>query len=201
MHYAESYGDSYFQAGKSRVNLALPIDLQGGFIENELGEFKFVGTEDGAPVIQPVEQQAETYAQAIDYELLPESEKERYQSYLSRENFFATVELAGSPENIVLNEGNLLIESTETALGFPVKIHLTDKPGSHFLGEDCYIGSNEKPIMVDFVTGQSGSLHGAKGEISSKEEGTILDIKNNILVNNTVLRAWGDGVRRRRRRR
>ena len=116
--------------------------------------------------------------------------------YLSRENFFATVELAGSPENIVLNEGNLLIESTETALGFPVKIHLTDNPGSHFLGEDCYIGSNEKPIMVDFVTGQSGSLHGVERRNQLERRRHDPQHQDNILVNNvySAPEATGCGV-------
>ena len=63
----------------------------------------------------------------------------------------------------------------------PVKVKLS----SPFLGNNCYVGSNVKPVEITLTTGQSGVLHGLSGHFEGEEEGGILEISDNSLVNNT----------------
>lgn len=59
---------------------------------------------------------------------------------------------------------------------FPVKVHLANA----FVGEHCYVGSDENPIVVKFTTGESGSLIGKVGAIRGSTAGIIVD--NDTLV-------------------
>jgi len=95
---------------------------------------------------------------------------------------FATTELAAPASSIGINETNLLIENG-TALSLPVKVKLENP----LLGNECYIGSNAHPMVIELTSGTSGSAKGKLGEISSKAEGGILLIQNNTLVNNTFV--------------
>jgi hypothetical protein len=92
----------------------------------------------------------------------------------------ATTELAAPASSIGLNEFALLTESG-TALSLPVKVKLENP----LLGNECYIGSNSSPIVINLTSGTSGSVKGKAGKLSSKAEGGILVIKENTLVNNT----------------
>jgi hypothetical protein len=76
-------------------------------------------------------------------------------------------------ENLIFEEG--------VALGLPVKIHLENG----ILGSNCYIGSDSKPVQINFTTGTSGKLKGAAGTISFNPTFTITTISGGKLVNNT----------------
>lgn len=52
-------------------------------------------------------------------------------------NLYATVELAGEPQNAI-----------NPPMTLPVKVHLENP----FLGNDCYVGSTENPITLDLTT-------------------------------------------------
>ncbi len=64
------------------------------------------------------------------------------------------------------------------ALVLPVKIKLSNS----FLGSNCYIGSNAKPVVINFTTGETSPpppnkpIHGALGSLSFNEAGTILTV-------------------------
>ncbi len=89
----------------------------------------------------------------------------------------ATTELAAPASSIYLNEGALEFE-TGPGLILPVKVKLENP----LLGNECYIGSNSNPIKLELTTGTSGTLVGKLGEISTKADGGILEIKNSKLV-------------------
>jgi hypothetical protein len=66
-------------------------------------------------------------------------------------------------------------------LGLPSKVKLDNA----ILGNNCYVGSNSKPVQIDFTTGESGALKGSVGEITFNEEFTLITISGGQLVNGT----------------
>jgi hypothetical protein len=179
-----------FQAGKQKVPITNPITLQGGFIENEeTGELKFVGAENGvtlshSPQPVPGGLAGLVNCKEISEILLRISCELVFENKLTGVN--ATTELAASASSIGLNEANLLGE-TGTALTLPVKVHLENT----FLGSNCYLGSNTKPIVLELTTGTTAPplpnkpIKGKLGTITVLGGGQILKISNNSLVNNS----------------
>jgi hypothetical protein len=99
----------------------------------------------------------------------------------------STLELAKSASDITISE-SALAEEQGIALHMPVKVHLENP----FLGKNCFVGSSSSPINWNLTTGKTNppapntSITGAGGEASFLEEGRIIQIKNNKLVDN----AW-----------
>lgn len=97
----------------------------------------------------------------------------------------ATSELAGPASAITLNLENA-VTGTGTALSLPLKLKL----GNVFLGNHCYGGSNAHPIVLNLTTGTTSPpkpnnpITGSPGTTTFEEEGQILSISNNSLVNN-----------------
>ena len=99
----------------------------------------------------------------------------------------STLELAKPASEIKISESHLLEEEGVT-LKLPVKIHLENP----FLGKSCYVGSSTTPIWWELTTGFTAppgpnkSIRGFGGELTLFEEGSVLQLKNNVLVDN----AW-----------
>jgi len=172
---------SHFSAGNISVALKLPITLKGGAAEKEVeGQvFEWVGAK-GSPTIQPVAQAGPSLAREVNKADLSAAELARYTYYrnIARETrTTATVELAGPATNIKLDLAALL-EGVGTAFSFPVKVKL----GNKFFGDNCYVGSDEHPIVVNFTTGTAGELQGKLGNLSFNPEGTILTVWGDTLV-------------------
>ncbi len=179
-----------FVAGKQKVPITNPITLQGGFIENEeTGVLQFVGAENGVTISHSPQTVPGGLAGLINCKEIKEF-IERIACELFFENSFTgateTTELAAPASSIGLNEANLIGE-TGTALSLPVKVHLENP----FLGSSCYLGSNAKPIVIEFTTGTTAPplpnkpIKGKLGTITTVGEGLILKISNNSLVNNS----------------
>lgn len=173
---------SEFTAGKVTVQLKSPITLQGGITSNEEGDVWLPA--EGAPTIAPVAEKAAALQKDVDTALLSEAELSRFDYYVKTAKetaTSATVELAGPATSITVNVDNLL-EEEGTAFSFPVKVHLQNA----FLGEDCYVGSNEDPIVVEFTTGVSGELRGKNGsKLEANKAGSILSLLTDTLVSTT----------------
>ncbi len=92
----------------------------------------------------------------------------------------ATLELAAPATSIALSTQNL-INQEGTALGLPVKIKL-DNP---LLGSNCYLGSDTKPIQIDFTTGKSDAVKGSPGVVNFNKELTRVIIDDGRLANGT----------------
>ncbi len=98
----------------------------------------------------------------------------------------ATLELAEPASDIELSSFNLLVKEG-TALKLPVKIHLENP----FLGSSCYVGSDSSPIIWNLTTGATSppapyeSIEGKAGVPSLHEEGELVEITGNELVDNT----------------
>jgi len=171
---------SEFKAGTVTVQLKMPVTLRGGIGIGENEEDTWFGAE-GAETIQATPQVAQPLTKDVNTALLSASELNRYTYYVKvshETKVTATVELAGPASAIKVSVGNLLSE-TGTAFAFPVKLKLSNP----FVGPDCYVGSDSKPIIVEFTTGASGALQGKSGSTAKQDRnGFDLTVLTDTLV-------------------
>ena len=176
--------------GKETVPIEKTQTLQGGFIENELGEFTFVGAAKGDTLTKTAQKvpgglSGLVNCNEITNEKLRKSCEAVFENKLT--GVWATIELAAPASDIGLNEANLL-EEKGPALTLPVKVKIENP----LLGGECYLGSNEHPIVVPLTTGTTSPkapntpIKGKRGSISTRAEGEILVISENSLVNNEI---------------
>lgn len=178
--FSESNG-GYFTVGNRKVPLEKPVILQGGF-KGAGSEIEFYGAENG----DTLSKTPQTVPGGLTGITAPTWWPKFIQDWfngLINEGFTgvtATVELTGPTKgltNIALSTENLLFEEG-TALGLPAKIKLSNA----ILGSNCYIGSESKPVQLNFTTGESGKLKGSAGELSFNEAFTLITIKGGALV-------------------
>ncbi len=160
-----------FTIGAKSVKVTKTITLQGGISVNE-------------------ETGAESFVGAANGETLSKTPQTVPGGLLGIEGLggevTATTELAGPASNIGISTEDLLAE-TGTALALPVKLKL----GNPFLGPNCYGGSNAHPIVLDLTTGKTSPpkpnepIKGSAGTVSTEEEGLIIVLNGNRLVNNS----------------
>ena len=181
--------------GHQTVPIEKTQTLQGGFIENEKEEFTFVAAAKGNTLTKTAEKVPGGLSGLVNCDEIKGEEKHEKEERTKCEEVFenkvtgvwATVELAAPANDIGLNELNVFDEKG-TGLSLPVKVKIENP----LLGNNCYIGSNSSPIVVNLTTGETSPpapnkpIHGKLGEVSTRAEGEILVIKNNALVNNSI---------------
>jgi hypothetical protein len=175
-----------FTMGKKTVPIVNPVVLQGGLEEN--GE-TFYGAEDGNTLSkspQPVPGGLAGVQIPASWPLfLRELWKNTLESGPTGVN--ATVELAGPASSVDFEFNNLLLGLDGTAVSMPVKIKLENP----LLGNNCYVGSNASPVVLNFTTGTTSPpppnqpLAGDPGEFFVNPAGDILASKGNSLVDNS----------------
>jgi hypothetical protein len=173
-----------FKIGSKTVPIVNPVTLQGGF-EGAGESIKFFGAENGdtlskTPQPVPGGLLGLLNCKEVTNPVIKGLCAAALENGLTGAN--ATVELAAPATSIKLNTLNLLLEEG-TALSLPGKIHLENP----LLGNKCYLGSESKPVNIDFTSGTSGSLVGDNGELSFNEEFTIITIAKSKLVNSTFV--------------
>ena len=170
-----------FTIGKKTVPLVNPVTLQGGF-EGAGSEVKFFGAENGDTLSKTPQPVPGGLLGITAPTWWPKFIQDWFNKQINEGStgVTATVELAAPATSIKLSTENLLLEEG-TALGLPVKIKLSNG----ILGSNCYLGSNSKPVQIDFTTGTSGKLKGSAGELSFNSEFTLITIAGGKLVNNT----------------
>jgi hypothetical protein len=193
--FSESNG-GFFQIGKKTVPLKNPVVLQGGIELNEKEEGTFVGAENGETLVKT--------PQTVPGGLLGIEAPKSWPLFLQilfnetinngSTGVTATVELAAPASSIKVDPTNLISE-TGDALVLPVKIKLSNP----FLGNNCYIGSNAKPVVINFTTGETSppppnkKIHGAAGSVTFNEAGTIITVTGGSLVNNSFAAPGANG--------
>jgi hypothetical protein len=196
--FAESSSGS-FTMGKKTVPIKNPVVLKGGAdsaTEDIFGPLTFVAPTDGQTLSKT--------PQPVPGGLLGITAPTWWPSFLQTlfnetiNNGFtgvnATVELAGPASSVKLNVLNAAL-ATGTAIQMPVKVKL-DNP---FLGSNCYIGSNSSPITLNLTTGTTAPpppnkpISGSPGELGGEEEGAIIVLKNNKLVDNSFAAPGANG--------
>jgi hypothetical protein len=97
----------------------------------------------------------------------------------------STLELAKPASEIKISESSIS-RKEGVALKMPVKVHLENP----FLGKSCYVGSSGSPIWWELTSGKTAPkspntpIEGSAGKINFLEEGLILQLNNNKLVDN-----------------
>ena len=182
-----------FIVGKKTVPITNPITLQGGLNETETG-FQFVAAKDGNTLSKSPQKVPGGLSGLVNCTeikgsgLLEKIERGSceaiFENGLTGVN--ATTELAAPASSIQINLGALLV-GEGTALQLPVKVHLENP----LLGSSCFVGSNSSPVVLPLTTGTTSPplpnkpIKGNPGELTFNEEGTILTVLKNSLVNNS----------------
>ena len=180
--YGASGPGSEFTAGKISVNFTKPIVIQGGYVETPEETLETIGPSDGAPTLVPVEQPGPPLSSVVDEEKLTEHERDLlHEDEAKSEETFVTIELAGPPNSLKVNTTDLIFEQG-VAIALPTKVKLTSASG--FLGEECYVGSNENPIPIYLTTATSGHLKGTAGRLEIREAGNWVKLEGATLVEN-----------------
>lgn len=183
-----------FIVGKKTVPITKTITLQGGLNETESGKLTFVAAKDGNTLTKVPQKVPGGLSGLVNCTAIKGSgflEKvERATCEAIFENGLtgvnATTELAGPASSIQIDLGNLLT-AEGTALQLPVKVHLENP----LLGSSCFVGSNAAPVVLPLTTGKTSpplpnkSISGNPGTLEFNEEGTILTVTKNSLVNNS----------------
>jgi hypothetical protein len=178
-----------FTVGKKTVPLVNPVTLQGGaYLEGE--KTVFVGAENGDTLSKTPQPVPGGLLGITAPTWWPKFIQDWFNGLINQgfTGVTATVELAAPASSITLNTNNL-VNQEGTALGLPSKVKLDNA----ILGSNCYIGSNSKPIQIDFTTGKSGSLEGSVGTITFNESFTIVTISGGKLVNGTFAAPGASG--------
>lgn len=193
---AESSGGT-FTVGKKSVPLVNEVRLRGGLISpgGFVGPATFVAPTDGVVISkspQPVPGgllgiTAPTWWPKFLQDLFNETINNGFTGVTS------TVELAGSASAIKVGLLEYLL-GTGAAFAMPVKVKLSNP----FLGNNCYIGSNSNPVLLNLTTGTTappppnGPISGSPGEGGNIEE-KIAFFKKNKLVDNAFAAPGANG--------
>ncbi|HEX6753343.1 MAG TPA: hypothetical protein VF093_07145 [Solirubrobacterales bacterium] len=192
--YAETTS-GFFQVGKKTVPLKTPQILQGGLALGEEG-LDFVGAENGETLVK-TPQTVPGGLLGVEAPLWwPKFLRDLFNETINKglTGVTATVELAAPASAIKVNIGNLVSEEGD-ALTLPVKIKLSNS----FLGNNCYIGSNAKPVVIPFTTGETSPpppntpIKGSAGTAAENEAGTILTLSGGAFVNNSFAAPGANG--------
>lgn len=174
-----------FKVGKKTVPLVNPVTLQGG-VEGAGEEVDFYGAENGDTLSKTPQPVPGGLTGVVAPTWWPKFIQDWFNEGINNgfTGVTATVELAGPTKgflpNVELNTEHLLLEEG-VALGLPTKIKLSNS----LLGSNCYIGSDTKPVKIDFTTGTSGALKGSAGKLEFNESFTLITISGGKLVNGT----------------
>jgi hypothetical protein len=175
-----------FTIGSTEVPITKTITLQGGliFVEEPRSE-TFVNAKDGNTLSKTPQTVPGGLLKVVAPLGWPEILQVIFNEFINKgiTGVTATTELVATP---ALNRINLLF-GVGTALTLPVRVHLENP----FLGPSCYIGSASKPITVNLTSGATSppppnkSISGSPGEVEGKDEGALVIVKKNSLVDNS----------------
>lgn len=181
--------------GSFRLPLENPITLQGGYSrDDETGAETFFGALDGEIMSRAPQPVPGGLLGIVTLQSLPQPLKTIFQGLIDRgiAGVTATTELAKPASSIGLSTDNLINEEG-VGLSLPVKIHLQNP----FLGSECYIGSNNNPLVLGLTDGTtnprapnrpiSGKLGNFKFERELRPVGELefIEVTNNVSVNNS----------------
>jgi hypothetical protein len=184
-----------FKIKKTTVPITKTITLQGGIINNEeTGAETWVNAANGAETVSKTPQAVPGgLLKILAPEFFPEPLKKIFNEFINKgpTGVNAVAELVGP---ITINRLALLTGAPD-ALNLPLRVRLENE----FLGPKCYVGSASKPVNIELTTGTTSPplpnepITGAVGEPEFKDEGTLLILKKNSLVNNTFAAPAAEG--------
>lgn len=195
--YSETAGGS-FTIGKKTVPIVNPVILQGGIesLNEETGNAVFVGASDGNTLVKSPQPVPGGLLGVTAPAWWPKFLRDLFNETINNgfTGVTATVELAAPASSVQVNFNNLA-SGSGVALGLPGKVKLSNP----FLGSNCYIGSNSKPVLFQFTSGTTSPpppnkpITGVPGEFSVEAEGAIVTIKGGRLVDNSFAAPGASG--------
>jgi hypothetical protein len=183
-----------FKIKKTTVPITKTITLQGGIIANpETGAETWVNATDGNTLSKTPQTVPGGLLKILAPEFFPEPLKKIFNEFINKgiTGVAATAELVGA---ISINRTALLTKEG-TALDLPVRVHLENS----FLGNGCFVGSKAHPVNIELTTGTTKPslpnepITGSLGEPEFKDEGALLILRKNSLVNNTFAAPEAEG--------
>jgi len=180
--YSETYGGS-FQMGSKTVPVENTVILQGG-----LSPTGFVAAENGETLSKTPQPVPGGLVGVVAPKWWPLFLQNWFNNLINEgaTGVTATIEVAGPASGIKIDALNLLFE-TGTALSLPAKIKLSNP----ILGNNCYVGSDSSPVMLNFTTGETAPpppnkpIHGSAGLYYENETGTLVTLTGAKLVDNS----------------
>jgi hypothetical protein len=178
--------------GSKKVPIVNPVTLQGGVgpVDEETLAGKMFAATNGVTLSKAAQPVPGGLAGLVNCKEISEP-LFRFTCELALENGVtgvnSTLELAGSPSEVLVSESNLAGEEG-VALKIPVKFHLENP----LLGSNCYVGSSSNPVIWNLTTGTTAPpapnspIKGFGGEGEIIESGHIIQVKNSVQVDN----AW-----------
>jgi len=185
----------FFQIGSKTVPLKVPQILQGGLEETGEG-FNTIAAENGETLVK-TPQVVPGGLLGIEAPLWwPKFLRDLFNETINKglTGVTATVEIAGPASGVQISPANLINEEGN-AIVLPSKIKLSNS----FLGSNCYIGSNSKPVTIGFTSGETSPpppnkpIHGSVGTLELNEPGTIITLSGGSLVNNSFAAPHASG--------
>jgi hypothetical protein len=183
-----------FKIGTTEVPIAKTITLQGGIIENEETEAEtFVNAADGNTLSKTPQTVPGGLLKIVAPKGWPEILQIIFNEIINKgiTGVTASTELVGP---IGISRLGLLTGAPD-ALSLPVRVHLENP----FLGNSCFVGSKAHPVNVELTTGTTSPplpntpIKGSLGEPEFKDEGTLLILRKNSLVNNSFAAPAAEG--------
>ncbi len=175
-----------FKIGSTAVPITKTVVLQGGLTTNEAtGEEKFLEAENGETLSKTPQTVPGGLLKIMSPEFFPEPLKKIFNEFIDKgiTGVNATTELVGE---VKFNLGKLLT-AEGVGLVLPVRVHLENE----FLGPKCYLGSKAHPITLELTEGTTNPpapnkpIKGSAGELEIKDEGNLIIVHKNSLVNNS----------------
>ena len=180
------YGETLegeFKLGSKTSPLKNPVVLQGGLIDTkEFNEVPIIAPRFGVPIMSKTPQEVPGGLTGL--------------TELIGGPVFATAELAGTPEVATVR----LLAAKGTAVILPIKVHLENET----LGPNCYIGSDEEPVVLHLTDGTTEPPEGTEpmtgkiGTVAAPDKNRVVEFKNNTLVDNTfavpAAKGCGEGL-------
>lgn len=172
--------------GKQVVPITKTIVLQGGYIENPItGHETTVAAINGETLTRAPQTVPGGLAGLFRCDEIRVIQL-RTACAMGNSTVTATTELAVPAEQVRWYFGKLL-EREGTGLSLPVKVKLENK----LLGNNCYIGSNTNPLVLNLTTGTTNPppptkpITGSVGAFHASEEGAIITLNPSTLLDNT----------------
>jgi hypothetical protein len=178
--------------GSKKVPIVNPVTLQGGIgpVDEVTEMSKFYAAKNGVTLSKTPQPVPGGLAGIVNCKeikefLLRVSCEVTFENGLTGLN--STLELAKPASEIRLSEFRIAAEEG-VGMILPVKVHLENP----FLGSSCYVGSSSSPIIWNLTSATTSPpepnkpISGFGGEGEFLEEGRIVVLKNNKIVDN----AW-----------
>jgi hypothetical protein len=162
--------------GRRELAIERPVVLQGGIEKNE-------------------QTLAETFVGALNGETLSRTPQQVPGGLLGL-RVYASLELLPRPNKVEISVASLE-EERGAGVVLPIRVRLENP----LLGNECYIGSSGRPIVLRLTTGRTNPsppnrpISGTFGDLSSEYGFNLIEVSRNVMVDNafTAPEATGCG--------